>query len=189
MGTTYVMDLKTGADLSYSWLSISIQLALYAQAATIYNPDTQRHEPMPQVDHRRALVVHLPAGQAAATPYWVDLGIGRRGIELTKSVLAWRSQREVATPATNLLSDLCEYVIDRVASIIDAGHGTDLAARWPADVPTLKAFDAHTEADYDAILDACWTVEGLHKMPFPTIDDPRVRDQTTKQNKQKADKQ
>jgi hypothetical protein len=180
MGTTYVMDLKTGADLSYSWLSIAIQLASYAQASTIYHPDageTERHEPMPQVDHRKALVVHLPAGQATATPYWVDLGLGRRGIELTKTVLDWRAIKVVAVPAINQGIKLREYVVARVQAIVDAGHGSMLAQRWPIDVPTLREFDQHSESMFDAILAACTTVEGLTAMPFPAVSDPRVRDQ------------
>jgi hypothetical protein len=188
MGTTYVMDLKTGADLSYSWNSIAIQLALYAQAATIYNPVTCTHEPMPAVDQRRGLVVHLPAGQATATPYWVNLAEGRRGIDLTKSVLGWRSTKGVAEAAVNLRGELREYVVAHVASILVAGFGAELAGCWPMDVPTLKAFDGHTEAQFDAILDACWRVEGDHSMPFIDMADPRHRDQVIKATKRKGTK-
>lgn len=184
MGTTYVMDLKTGADLSYSWLSIAIQLALYARATTIYHPgvvdialgDTApSHEPMPTVDQRRALVVHLPAGKATATPYWVDLSIGRKGIDLTKAVLGWRATKGTAEVAVNPQAAMREYVVARVAAIVDAGYGADVAARWPDDVATLKASSDHSEREYDEILEVCTVVEGLHEMPFPACGDPRVR--------------
>jgi hypothetical protein len=188
-GTTYVMDLKSGADLSYSWMSIAIQLAIYARAETIYDPDTQTHEPMPSVDQRRALVVHLPAGKATATPYWVDLAQGRKGIELTNAVLKWRSTKDVAEPAANLRVDMRGYVVERVRCIIDAGHGEKLASIWPDGVPPLKASDAHTEVQYDEILAVCVLVEGLFGMPFPESNDPRFRDQQPKASKQKADKQ
>lgn len=175
-GTTYVMDIKTGTNLSYSWLSIAIQLALYAQASTIYDPENRTHERFPGVNQRHGLVVHLPAGEAKATPYWVDLAIGRKGIDLTKSVLRWRATKDIATVANNPASELREYVVAHVASIVEAGHGAELARGWPRGVPTLKASDTHNEAQYDAILDACWRVEADHFMPFIATSDPRERD-------------
>ena len=187
MGKTYVMDLKTGADLSYSWLSIAIQLALYASAKTIYHPDTATHEPMPTVDQRRALVIHLPAGKGVATPYWVDLSIGRKGIRVVQDVLGWRSTKGAAEIAVNPRTEMREYVVKRVAVIVDEGYGADLAARWPGDVPTLKTFCSHTEAEFDLILEACVVVEGLCGMSFPVVEDPRVLDQPTT-TKQKAEK-
>lgn len=182
-GTTYVMDLKTGADLSYSWLSISIQLALYARAATIYNPAFGTHEPMPAVDQKRAVVVHLLPGEAKATAYWIDLEVGRRGIDVTQTIMRWRKTKGVESVASAPVVDLRAYVVAHVQSIIAAGFGTELGDRWPFDVPTLKASDDHTEAQLDEILEACWTVEGLHEMPFLAESDPRVRDQSKSQQK------
>jgi hypothetical protein len=195
-GTTYVMDIKTGADLSYSWASIAIQLAVYALADTIYHhepgdPESCSHEPMPRVDQSRALVIHLPAGKAEAVPYWVNLEAGRRGIDLVESVTEWRKQKEVAVRYAELEAapqfvardDLRAYASARVRDVIDAGHGTDLAGVWPLGVPTLKAFDDHDEAQLDSILAACSLVEMTHSMPFPTFDDPRqfVTKQASKQ--------
>jgi hypothetical protein len=202
-GTTYVMDIKTGANLSYSWLSIAIQLALYAEAATIYDPDTHKHEPMPRVNQERGLVIHLPAGEARAVPYWVDLAEGRRGIDLTRSVLAWRSTKGVAEPVAVRRTDeiakamdtqevppsnMREYVVARVRAIVDAGHGADLATHWPFDVPTFKASDAHTDAQYAEILGACIVVEGRNQMPFSEISDPRNQATNNKNQQRRQSK-
>jgi hypothetical protein len=213
------MDIKTGANLSYSWQSIAIQLAVYAGAETIYNPATCTHEPMPAVDQARALVIHLLPGEASATPYWINLEAGRKGIALTSKIMEWRNGKGLATEATAAAVvipppddppepptpniphdrtandvigaafpgavevapssfvasvDLRAYVVARMRAIIDAGHGADLAKRWPDEVPTLKSCDAHTEAQLDEILQACVVVDGLHGMPFPSLDDPRV---------------
>jgi PD-(D/E)XK nuclease superfamily len=184
-GRLYVLDLKTGADLSHSWLSISIQLAIYAGAATVYDPASQTHRPMPDVHQGRGVVIHLLPGEATATAYWVDLNVGRRGIDVTETVMRWRKTKGVATPASNPVAELREYVVAHVASIIDAGHGGDLAKRWPFDVPVMSKYEGHTEAQLDEILEVCWTVEGHHKMPFIESSDPRVRDHKASNQKGK----
>lgn len=179
-GVRYIADLKTGADLSYSWGSIAVQLALYAGARTIYDPAKQRHLPMPQCDQSRALVIHLPAGQGEATPYWVNLEAGRRGIDLVCDVLEWRKgTKHIATNATPAEAsfmarpELRHYVEDRMRYVIDAGHGKELAGCWPDEVPTLKALDSHSETQLDAILAVCDAIEARHSMQFPEFTDPR----------------
>lgn len=175
-GVRFILDLKTGEDLSYSWGSIAIQLALYAGAETIYDPDKKKHHPMPDVDQSRAIVIHLPAGKGTATAYWVNLEGGRRGIALVKELLEYRKGTKflatlepgqfVARP------ELREYVAARVGYVIDSGHGAELAATWP-NVPTLKASDQHTELQLDSILAQCLFIEADHHLPFPDFSDPR----------------
>lgn len=174
----FVCDLKTGRDLSESWGSIAIQLALYAGAATMYDPATHTHSPMPKCNQERALVIHLPATEGKATPYWVNLEGGRRGIALTERVLEWRKgTRALATPDQTPFAAqkaLREYVVARVRLLIDGGYGGELARAWPDSVPTLKAFNGHTERLLDLILDSCNEVEGRHELPFPHLTDPRI---------------
>lgn len=193
-GTTYVMDLKTGADLKYSWNSIAIQLALYASAETIYDGDNGMHEPMPAVDQARGLVIHLQAGEATATPYWVNLEAGRAGIALTAKVMEWRKQNAVSTqvgsgdkPAFTAAGALRAHVVERIEAIIAGGHGKDLAGRWPLDVPTLKASADHSEAQLDQILAACVAIEAAQQMAFPVDSDPRKQG-VSKASKQKRSK-
>ena len=165
-GTTYVLDIKTGQRLDYSWQSIAIQLAVYASAATIYDPEAEAHEPMPEVDQSRGIVIHLAAGEAKAIAYWVDLEVGRRGIDLTKVVMGWRSTKSIAQQFDQP-ADERSWVVDRVTTIVTAGHGGDLVAAWPDDLPTLRASDAHTIAQLDEIAQICAVVEAKHRMPFP----------------------
>jgi hypothetical protein len=174
----YIMDVKTGRDLSYSWGSIAIQLALYAGAETIYDPETKRHRRMPEVNQERALVFHLRASTATCTPYWINLEDGRRGIALVSELLEWRKRtRGIVTTATiprfSAHAEVREYTKKRCQYVIDGGHGAELARAWPDDVATLKANEDHSEAELDAILDACDTIEARHKMAFPEFTDPR----------------
>lgn len=84
------LDLKTGKDLSYGWLEIAIQQALYAHAALMWVPATNSYEPMPEVDQHRGLVLHLPVGKAAPQLYAVDLIKGWAAAQLALSVRAAR---------------------------------------------------------------------------------------------------
>lgn len=171
-GKTYVLDIKTGQSLDYSWQSIAIQLAVYAQAATIYDPESETHEPMPEVDQARGIVVHLPAGEARAAAYWVDLEAGRRGIDLTSVVMGWRMTKTIASEVVVKPSELRTWVAGRVVAIVEAGHGSSLAAAWPDELPTLRASTAHTDEQLGQIADLCAVIEAKHRMPFPN-DDPR----------------
>lgn len=91
-------DLKTGRDLSYGWNEISIQLAVYANADRIWDIEGKRYIPMPEVCRCKAIVIHLPVGQATATLYDVDIAEGWRAAELCESVRAWRKHRSLAVP-------------------------------------------------------------------------------------------
>lgn len=177
-GTRYICDLKTGADLRYSWGSIALQLALYAGAETVYDPITKEHRPMPDCDQSRALVIHLPAGRGEATPYWINLEAGRRGISLVERLLEWRRNTKLlaTTDRTSPIvadEELREYVENRVRELIDGGYGGELARAWPDAIPTLKSSDEHTEQQLDLILTACSEIEARHTLPFPYISDPR----------------
>ena len=165
-GITYVLDIKTGKSLDYSWQSIAIQLAIYAQATTIYDPSTQAHEPMPDVDQSFGIVIHLPAGEAQAVAYWVDLATGREGIGLTKVVMGWRGAKGIAK-AFDQPPEFRHWVTDRIATIVEAGHGSDLVAAWPDGMATLRASTAHTEAQLGEIADICTVVEAKYRLAFP----------------------
>lgn len=94
----FVLDVKTGADLSYAMNKIAIQLALYAHAETVYDVESNRHFPMPKVDKERALVVHLPAGKATATLYEVDIRTGWQMAMVCSTVREYRKRKDLAHP-------------------------------------------------------------------------------------------
>jgi hypothetical protein len=75
-GRLVVGDLKSQQSV-YDWLGIAMQLAQYAHADGIYDPNTNRMEPMPpDLDVTRGLVIHLPARSGTCTLYEVDLEQG-----------------------------------------------------------------------------------------------------------------
>ena len=93
-----VSDLKTGADLKYSWQSIAVQLAAYAHADNIYHPLEQRREPMPQVSQEVAMVIHLPAGEARCELHLIDIAAGWEAFQMSLATREWRKRRNLASP-------------------------------------------------------------------------------------------
>ena len=92
-----VGDLKTTPKIKYSWAEIAIQLALYAHAGYVWEHVQQQHRPMLKVDQERALVIHLPAGQARCQLYIVDIKSGWEMAMLCKTVRVWRNRKDLAT--------------------------------------------------------------------------------------------
>lgn len=102
-GRWVVLDLKTGRDLSYGWNEIAIQLAVYAHADGVWNPEAWRWEPMPDMDRTTALVVHLPVvdqdqADPPCTVYQVDLQPALAACQLCYDVREWRRFRDLAVP-------------------------------------------------------------------------------------------
>lgn len=86
-----VLDVKSGKDVSYSWLEIAIQEACYANATHMWNPETGQYELMPEVDKHRGLVIHTPIGKAKAQVYGVNLIEGWKLAQVAKQVRDARS--------------------------------------------------------------------------------------------------
>lgn len=95
-GGLKIGDLKTGQDLSFGWLEISVQLAIYSRATHLWTPSTRTFEPMPPVDQDVALVFHLPVGKATAVLYEVDIAAGWQAAQLCGQVRDWRKRRDLA---------------------------------------------------------------------------------------------
>jgi hypothetical protein len=90
-------DLKTGSKLDLAWQEISIQLALYAHADTVYDAATKQHGAMLEVNQEQALVAHLPAGEGRCTLYLVDIAEGWRMAQLCGVVRDWRNRKNLAS--------------------------------------------------------------------------------------------
>lgn len=94
-------DLKTGTDLSYSWRSIAVQLATYANAEWIYNVDADERIAMPPIDKTRGVIVHLPAGEARCQLFEVDLDAGLEAAQRSLWTRNWRKAKvswQIETP-------------------------------------------------------------------------------------------
>ena len=139
-----IADLKTGATLDYSWGSIAIQLACYANAATLYDGKTKTHSPMPDVDKDVALVIHLPAGTGRCDLYWVDIGEGWKAAQQAKWVRQWRKLKDslverwddhVAVNQPDVRRRRLEARIRLLQNYPDGIQA--LSSLWPLDVPRL----------------------------------------------------
>jgi hypothetical protein len=92
-----IADLKTGRDLSYSWKEIAIQLAVYAHADAIWDYKAKEFLPMPEVDQKVALVMHLPVDGTGCDLYEVDIEAGWQAAELAHKVRRWRKYKGLQT--------------------------------------------------------------------------------------------
>lgn len=176
-GHLAVADLKTGSFLD--WHEISIQLALYAHAATIYDPATNTHTPMPAVDMHRALVIHLPAGQAKCELWWVNILEGWEAAQEAMRVREWRTRKNLATKldpgaprlvavdTSNLLEQQAAWLRGRVERIVVTLNGAPLPAPWPTTTPTFKQGGPTDLAQCDDLDRWCWDIETRLGIQFP----------------------
>jgi hypothetical protein len=104
----YIADLKTAQSLDYAWGAIAVQLSLYAHASRLYEDDST-FGPMPAVDQRRAVVIHLPAGKARCALYVVDITAGYGAARLACEVRAWRKRHDLADPLEGHHEQLADH--------------------------------------------------------------------------------
>lgn len=96
-GGRRVLDVKTGQDASeFGQLELAVQMALYANAAYMWNLDTEQYEPMPEVAKDWAILAHLPAGGGRCDFYPVNIAAGWEAAQLAAAVHAARKgEREL----------------------------------------------------------------------------------------------
>ncbi len=177
-GLLTVADLKTGSFLD--WNEISIQLALYAHAETIYFPASDDHVAMPPVDQTRALVIHLPAGKATCELWFVDIVQGWEAAQHALVVREWRTRKNLATqvvaptPRPMLrpvdgptVAAQSAWLRRRVERIVVGLNGAELPAPWPDTAPTFKHGGPVDLEQCDALAAWCDQVETHLKLPFP----------------------
>lgn len=176
-GRRVVADLKTGRDLSYSWTEISIQLALYAHASTIYDVTAGKHEPMPTVDQDQALVMHLPVGEKRCDLYMVDIAAGWEMASVCGTVRDWRKRKNLAqrydTAGLTSVPDRSSWITDRLKVI--AGHPDArswVVANWPTGCPPKPPW---TDLQVDAIAAVLTDIEALIVAPFHDGDPARPK--------------
>jgi hypothetical protein len=97
-GDMWIADVKTAADLTYSWGAISIQLALYARAPYAWDEKREEWGPNEPVNWVEGIVIHLPAGQARCDLYWLNLDRGWEAAQLCMQVRDWRKAENLAAP-------------------------------------------------------------------------------------------
>lgn len=95
-GALFIGDVKTAANVGYSWLEVAIQLAIYANSDYFWNIETKTYEPVPAIDLKEAIVMHVPVQQGEATPYRIDIEAGWKYAELAGLIRSARSDRNLA---------------------------------------------------------------------------------------------
>lgn len=172
----FIVTHNTGEDVKkFAAGSIAIQLSMYADSDWLYDPAKNKYRPMHEdIDKKHGLVIHLPAGEAKCTLYWVDLDKGRRGRELAIAVRAWREEKggDFFTEWTgdlpqDSLAARREGFLTRIDTIKQLGGLDLLRKRWPADLPTLKNSGEHTSEQLDNIDSILAFVEKQLQAPFP----------------------
>lgn len=95
-GKRYIADLKTSSSVNYphSW---AVQLAVYSRSQ-LYDFETHERTPL-DVEQDRAILIHLPAGQARCDLYFIDINKGwQAATELVPAVKAWRNDGDLLVP-------------------------------------------------------------------------------------------
>lgn len=178
----HINDLKTGSDVvKFAAGAIAMQLSMYADSDYIFDPATNKYRDMPELNKQHGLVMHLPAGEARCTLYWVDLNKGRHGTKLALAVRAWREEK--GGPLTAWTDDVPldalaarrESFLTRVATIKELGGLDLLRKRWPADIPTLKQGGEHTSEQLDKIDHVLMLIEKQLQCPLPNPDNGAAR--------------
>lgn len=148
-----VGDIKTGS-IDFSTGAIAIQLAIYAHAVAYKHPGIRIPDEKP-MNLERALIIHLPAGEAKCELWWVDIVAGWKAVMLAGHVRAWRSRKDLKWPMDTLsageLADAAVAEMTQPASLFDEIQAI-------TDVQKLRTwYAAQAMAGYasDDILAAC----------------------------------
>jgi hypothetical protein len=173
-GRMYIADLKTGTNLSYSWREIAIQLAAYADAEHIYDYQTAERTSLPMIEKDRAIVFHLPAGEARCELYWVDLNAGREGLQLALNVRAWRKRNDINQRFEDAkiikldtgLDKRRDWMTARIKHL-PAPAQKMLRSLWPVDVPKLGEAD---NEQIDLLIRIVGLLEAEHSVQFYETD-------------------
>lgn len=175
-GKPMIADLKTGS-LDFSIGEMAAQLATYSRGHTIYDPKTEKHRPMPEVDQDVGLIIHLPVGKGVCTLYFLDLVAGWEAVGHATWIRQWRKRKDLADewrPGTRF-----DALIERRAGIVERletlrAHNPDalaeLASQWPTDIPTLKHSQAHTPDQLSKIDTLLSRIEDRYQAPFGQTD-------------------
>jgi hypothetical protein len=100
-GERVILDLKTGRTLDFGWGEIAAQLECYATADRMWVQGTTAYEPMPKVNARWGLVVHLPVRETDQDEVFckvlaVDLVAGHVGNVICQKVWEWRGLKNLS---------------------------------------------------------------------------------------------
>jgi hypothetical protein len=109
-GQSTVADIKTGS-IDYPG-KFGMQLAVYAHSLPYDIATDTRGAAGTELDLRRGLIIHLPAGQGRCDLYEVDIEKGWQAAKLAYWVWQWRSVKGLLTPVAAGFTDLARTAPD-----------------------------------------------------------------------------
>lgn len=133
-GELVLGDVKTSKTLEYGYLAFSVQLALYGFATHMLAVDGSGWEPMPAINEKFALIIHVPSDQPErAEAVTIDLQFGA---ETAVAALDARRRRKAAKKAVPFVhaiplptTEALRHVAARHA-IQDISDRAELSAIW-----------------------------------------------------------
>lgn len=170
-GRNIIADIKTGSTVKYSGVSFATQLAIYANADALYTQGAAKdgsddlREPMPQVAHDHAIIIHVQPGSGQCDLYELQLDVGL--LSLAMAVREARKSKLLrpidTTPADNPRD---AWVRERVNTLINIDK-MRVAECWPSDVlPPKRQPVPYTNPQIDQIADMCNRLEAEWELPF-----------------------
>jgi hypothetical protein len=131
-------DLKTAKKVEYGISEIAVQLAIYAHATHIWDPETETYAPMPPVNQDWALVMSLPIGSQKCRLIRVDIAAGWDMMETIQEVRKYKSRAtsklmSLYEPPALPVEDTDSYWLQKIA---EAASTETLSNIWKA--ATLK---------------------------------------------------
>ncbi|CPW72667.1 Uncharacterised protein [Mycobacteroides abscessus subsp. bolletii] len=111
-GELMIGDLKTSSSIDFSWLSIAIQLAQYANAQLILSWNGSHWEKMPKVSKVSAVVASVPKDEPSPVCriYVVDMALGTEMMDIATRVRAIHETALRAASNTALLQQGDELI-------------------------------------------------------------------------------
>lgn len=98
-------DLKTQKTVDYSQVSIAMQVAGYAYGDVMlpkpwpgWEGTVDDYLPMPTVDLKWGVLIHLPVGKGECHIYDINLEDGFTALKMALSVRRWRSRKDLFIP-------------------------------------------------------------------------------------------
>lgn len=136
-----IADLKTGANLEYSFQSIAVQLAGYSRGERLYQQGaakdgSQDHsQPMPAVDQDWGLVLWLKAGEGVFELYLVDLTEGWHAFQQSMWARSWArsNPQRLYAPASNNQGMTIPVSSDDLTAQLEASLATHPSHPQPVD--------------------------------------------------------
>jgi hypothetical protein len=177
-GEYVIGDVKSGADLSYGWMEICIQLAIYAQGINTsgvfdWGSRAWGHPTVPgegdvqiQVRTDVGLIPHLPVdrkdGDPLATLYAVDLDWGWATAVLCGQVRAARKEGNLATALT--VADVGSSALPEVQETAGRAPARSVVSRPPTLEERAKAVTTQAAAS------ALWKEAVAARTPKAEVD-------------------